>query len=136
MSDVDWEINRPDVVEQVRAEFERYEAALTAHDAELLNRFFLDSAHVIRYGIGEHSRGIDALRAYRRRAPPLPPGRRLQNTIVTTFGDSAASVCTEFVHADSPSIGRQSQMWIRTPQGWRIVAAHVSEVNHSILRRD
>jgi len=135
MSKVGQQLNLPNVIAQVRAEFERYEAALRANDVELLNLFFLDSPQVVRFGIAEHSYGIDALRAYRRQAPPLPPGRQLQQTIITTMGDDAASVCTEFVRADSPMVGRQSQMWIRTDQGWKIIAAHVSEVSAAVLRR-
>ena len=128
-------LNRPDIVAQVRAAFERYEAALVAHDVEALNRFFLDSDQVVRFGLAEHTYGIEALRAYRRAAPPLPPGRTLRNTVVTAIGDVAASVSTEFTNADSRMIGRQSQVWVCTESGWKILAAHVSQVASEALRR-
>jgi len=129
-------LNLPEIIAQVRDAFERYEAALLAHDVEAINGFFLDSSVTVRLGIEEHGYGIDAIRAYRRRARPVSPDRRLQHTTISTIGDCAASVTTEFVVPGGNTIGRQTQTWALTADGWKIVAAHVSEVAQSSLQRD
>src|SRR5690349_7725126 len=100
------ELNLPEVMAQVLVEFERYEAALLAHDIDAINSFFFDSVITVRLGVSEHGYGMEAIRAYRRRADPVPANRRLQNTVITTIGNTAASVCTEFVMPGSPMIGR------------------------------
>jgi hypothetical protein len=129
------DINRADVVAEVRAAFEHYEAALLRNDADALNRFFLDHDDTVRYGIAEHAVGIEAIRQSRKIAPPVYPGRRLDHTVITTFGWNAASVCTEFAAPEARWVGRQTQSWIRIDGVWRIVAAHVSTVDRQILRR-
>jgi hypothetical protein len=120
------EINRPDIVNEVLAEFERYEAALVANDVSVLNCFFWNSERAVRYGIAEESCGIEAIRRYRATALPVPSGRELANTFITTFGDSLASVCTEFRGRDEMQLGRQTQTWVRIDGAWKIVVAHVS----------
>lgn len=130
------ELNRPDVHAAVTEAFHRYEAALLAHDVATLNDFFLDSEATTRFGVAEHAHGIESVRAYRKRAQPLPPGRQLQHTIVTTIGANAASVSTEFTYPDCDMTGRQTQTWVRTDQGWKILCAHVSETSAGDLRRD
>jgi len=119
-------INDPDVVSEVRAAFDQYEAALVANDVVSLNRWFWDSALTIRYGIAEHNLGIAAIRSWRLSAAAVHPGRALQETVITTFGRDFASVCTQFSTPDTCRTGRQSQTWARLDGGWRIVAAHVS----------
>jgi len=128
-------INQRDVVAEVRTAFERYEAALLRNDVDALNEFFWCSSDTVRYGIAEHAVGIDAIRRYRRVTPPVHPGRRLLNTVITTFGRDAASVCTEFTAPDTTLVGRQTQTWIRIDGAWRIVAAHVSTVDPQSLTR-
>jgi ketosteroid isomerase-like protein len=130
----DGELNRTDVVEQIRVVFERYEAALREHDIAALNGFFLDSETTVRYGVTEHAVGMNAIRNYRNSAPPLAAGRRLQNTVITTYGTTTASVSTEFTSPDSPLIGRQTQAWALTRDGWKIIAAHVSQIEPERLR--
>jgi hypothetical protein len=127
------ELNRPEIVAQVQAEFDRYELALRSHDVALLNAFFLDHPATIRYGVSEHCYGIEGVREYRMATAPLPPGRKLHRTIITTFGTEAASVATEFTSHDARLFGRQSQTWVFTSAGWKIVAAHVSQVPVSEL---
>ena len=131
----DW-LNIPHVVAEVREVFNRYEAALLAHDVEAINGFFFDNPVTVRLGIEEHGYGIDAIRSYRRRANPVASDRRLQHTVISTVGIAAASVTTEFVVPGSDKIGRQTQVWALTPVGWKIVAAHVSEVSIAALQRD
>jgi hypothetical protein len=44
------EIDLPEVVAEVRAEFERYEQALLSNEVAALDAIFHDSARTIRYG--------------------------------------------------------------------------------------
>jgi hypothetical protein len=121
-------VRRPDVVAEVAAVFWSYEAALVASDTTALAEFFWDSDEVVRFGVADAQTGARQLREWRARQPPLPAGRRLADTRVTTFGEDWAVVTTLFDYPDRALIGRQSQTWVRFPAGWRIVSAHVSEV--------
>ena len=127
------EINRPEVVAELYAAFTAYEDALRRHDVAALNDCFWNSAATVRYGIAEHSVGVDAIHAYRDVAPAVHPHRHLRNLVITTFGTSSGSISTEFTAPDTPLIGRQSQTWIRFDAGWKIVAAHVSVVDPGTL---
>ena len=120
------EINIPDVVAEVEAVFARYEAALVNHQIEVLDELFWDSPTTIRYGIAENLYGIEEIRAYRSGRPATSLARSLQRTVITTYGRDMATAMTEFQRSGNPKTGRQSQTWIRFPQGWRVVAAHVS----------
>ena len=120
------EINRPEVVGEVWARFEEYERALMANDIAVLDRLFWDSPDVVRYGPTEALRGIEAIRRFREGREVADIARTLVNTVITTFGDSVATAMTEYRRTGSGRTGRQSQTWVRLPQGWRIVAAHVS----------
>jgi len=120
------EINRADVVAEVTEAFHRYEKALADGDnAALIGYFWADPA-IVRFGLADEQRGIDELRAWRLDQPPTAPGRRLHDTVVTTFGPDLAVATTAFDYPDASAPGRQSQTWLRTPAGWRIVHAHVS----------
>ncbi len=119
------DINRPEVVADITAAFQRYEAALTSNDVATLDELFWDSGFTLRYGTGESLYGIDAIRAFRQARNPNGLARSLHNTVITTFGTDFATANTEFQRANQPA-GRQSQTWVRLPQGWRVVAAHVS----------
>jgi hypothetical protein len=121
------EINRPEVVADVAAEFAGYEEALVAGDVDRLAGYFWDDEEVVRFGIADHQAGARELRRWRATQPPLPPDRRLVDTRVTTFGTDFAVVTTRFSYPGSGAPGRQSQTWARLPGGWRIVSAHVSE---------
>jgi hypothetical protein len=121
------EINRPEVVAEVAAAFAAYEQALVAGEPDRIVDFFWQSPATVRYGIADHQMGIAEQRAWRWAQPPLPPGRRLRETRITTFGADYAVVNTLFDYPGSTAVGRQSQTWVRLPPGWRIVAAHVSE---------
>jgi hypothetical protein len=120
------EPNLPDVVAEVRAVADAYEAALTANDVETLIASFWKSDATVRFGTRESLRGIDEIVRWRRSAPSLPLTRRLGEWMIATFGREFASVSATFTYSDSPEIGRQSQTWVRLDEGWRIVAAHVS----------
>lgn len=120
------EINIPEVVAEVTAAFMRYERALIANDVPELDALFWDSAHALRFGIGENLYGHDAIARFRSARPAVDLTRRLMNTVITTYGRDLASANTEFQRMGSTVTGRQSHVWLRTGQGWRIAAAHVS----------
>lgn len=123
------EIDIPAVAAEVRAIFERYERALVERDLAALETMFWDGAPVVRYGIAEIQHGPEAIRAWRAAAPVIHPSRRLSRTVVTTFGRDFATVSTEFRSDVQPGlVGRQMQTWVRFPDGWRVVAAHVSTI--------
>ena len=120
----DVEINAPEVLKEVRAAFFRYEKALVENDVRVLDELFWKSAYTLRYGVAENLYGYAAIAEFRASRPVPALGRELVNTTITTYGRSFATANTEFrrdqVH------GRQSQTWLRTAEGWRVVAAHVS----------
>ncbi|MBI2769227.1 MAG: oxalurate catabolism protein HpxZ [Burkholderiales bacterium] len=120
------EINLPEVLAEVTAQFQRYEKALVGNDVAVLDELFWDSPHTLRYGATENLYGYDAIRAFRAGRPAVGLARSLQNTVITTYGRDFATANTEFQRTGSSKPGRQSQAWMRTPQGWRVVSAHVS----------
>jgi hypothetical protein len=120
------DINIPTVLAEVTALFERYETALVANDIDTLDRLFWESPLVLRFGAGENLYGIDAIRLFRVNRPAGDLARRLEKTVITTFGHDLATANTEYVRLTSGLHGRQSQTWVRMGEGWRIVAAHVS----------
>lgn len=120
------QINDPATVAEVTAVFERYERALTGNDIAVLDELFWRDPHVVRLGAGENLYGYEEILAFRRQRPARGLERALQRTVITTFGTGFASATTEFTRAGEARIGRQSQTLVRLPEGWRIVAAHVS----------
>jgi hypothetical protein len=120
------EINIPEVVAEVTQAFERYERALVANDVATLDTLFWNSPRTLRYGIGENLYGYDAIAAFRSARPSIDLTRRLDNTVIVTYGRDFATANTEFQREGSALGGRQSHVWIRTDEGWRIAAAHVS----------
>ncbi len=119
------DVNLPDVIAEVRAVFDRYEQALVSNDVAALDELFWDSPHTLRYGLAENLHGYDAIRAFRAARPAQGLARTLQRTAITSYGRDFATANTEFLRAGGPA-GRQSQTWVRTPHGWRVVSAHVS----------
>jgi ketosteroid isomerase-like protein len=120
------EINLPEVVAEMRAAFARYEAALMANDADALTEMFWDSPLTIRYGGGENLYGAEKIRNFRVARAAIDLDRELAGTVITTFGHDFATASTLFRRCGSGRTGRQMQTWMRTPAGWRVVAAHVS----------
>ena len=50
--------------------------------------------------------------------------------MITTYGRDTAVASTLFYRDVAPGrVGRQMQTWVRFPEGWRIVAAHVSIID-------
>jgi hypothetical protein len=121
------EINLPEIVAEVEAAFARYEAALISNDVPVLDSCFWDSPQVIRYGMGENLYGAAEIAAFRAARPSFGLMRTLSRTVITTFGRDYATAATQFHRESAPGkIGRQMQTWVRLPEGWRVVAAHVS----------
>lgn len=120
------DINLPDVVAEVTAVVERYEVALVSNDVEVLDALFWNSPHTLRYGAGENLYGYDEIRAFRAQRSQQGLARQVLRTAITTYGRDFATANLEFQRDGSTRTGRQSQTWMRTPEGWRVVAAHVS----------
>lgn len=123
------QINQPEVLAEVTAAFARYEDALVHNRVDVLDELFWTSPLTVRYGSGENLYGIDEIRAFRQARPAAGLARTLQRTVITTYGTDHATAMTEFFREGSQRTGRQSQTWVRMPEGWRVVAAHVSVVD-------
>jgi hypothetical protein len=123
------EINLPDVVAEVATAFQHYETALVGNDIATLTELFWRDDRTIRYGIGENLYGSAEIAAFRAARSPIGLARRLLRTVITTYGRDFATASTLFVRDSLPDkTGRQMQTWVRMPEGWRIVAAHVSVI--------
>ena len=121
------EIDRPEVVAEVTAAFNRYEQALVSNDVAVLDELFRDSPRTLRYGIGENLYGYAAISGFRAARSPAGLMRRTDKTVITTYGRDTAVASTLFYRDSAPGrVGRQMQTWVRFPEGWRVVAAHVS----------
>jgi Protein of unknown function (DUF3225) len=120
------DINLPEVVAEVSVAFERYEHALVHNEVEVLDELFHNSPHTLRYGATENLYGYAAIQAFRASRPSQGLARERMNIVITTYGRDFATANTEFRRLGSERTGRQSQTWVRTPDGWRVVAAHVS----------
>jgi hypothetical protein len=124
------DINLPEVKAEVEAAFALYEKALMANDVDALQALFWDSAQTIRYGIGENLYGYDEIGAFRAARLPVGLARTTSRTVITTFGRDFATASTLFHRETVPGkVGRQMQTWARMPDGWRVVAAHVSVID-------
>lgn len=130
------DINIPEIVEEVTAAFQRYEAALNSNDVATLDELFWKSPYTLRYGIGEQLYGYDQIAAFRSgRDPKFVANRDLLKLWVVTYGRDFGTANCEFRRHASTRMGRQSHTWMRTPDGWRIVAAHVSLLGDSTPMR-
>ncbi len=121
-------IDDPATLAAVTAAFEAYERALMENDVAALDGMFWQSAHVVRYGVGENLYGADEIAAFRRTRTGGAPQRVLKRVAITAFGTDMGTACTEYVRVGGLATGRQTQTWARLPEGWRIVAAHVSQM--------
>jgi AtzH-like len=121
------EIDLPEVVAEVKAAFERYEKALVSNDVPVLDELFRDDRRTVRYGATEILYGYDEIRSFRAARSPVALGRKLSRTIITTFGRDFAVASTLYERPSAPGkIGRQTQTWVKFPEGWRVVVGHVS----------
>jgi hypothetical protein len=124
------DVDLPDVLAEVTEQFARYEKALVANDVAVLDELFRADKRTLRYGIGENLYGYDAIMAFRAARSPAGLMRRTAKTVISTYGHDAAVASTLFHRDTSPGrVGRQMQTWVRFPEGWKIVAAHVSIID-------
>jgi hypothetical protein len=124
------EVDIPDVVAEVEAQFARYEKALVSNDIAVLDELFRDDSRTLRYGIGEILYGYSEIMAFRAARSSAGLMRRTARTVVTTYGRDTAVASTLFYRDTAPGkVGRQMQTWVRFAEGWRIVAAHVSIID-------
>ena len=124
------EIDMPDVLAEVREAFARYEKALTSNDVATLDELFRKDPRTLRYGIGENLYGYDAISAFRAARNPAGLMREISGTVITAYGRDTAVASTLFNRASAPGkVGRQMQTWVKFPEGWRIVAAHVTIID-------
>jgi ketosteroid isomerase-like protein len=128
-------INHPEVVATVAALHDEYEAALISNDVEKLTRFFWDSEHALRFGVGESLYGAREIEEFRKNRPPLDLQRQVINPKIVAFGEDTAISTIEFRRQvqGSSRHGRQTQVWRKFKAGWKIVSAHVSIVPVSYM---
>ena len=122
------QINDPQAVAELQELYPKYEAALMANDAETLTRMFWASPQAMRFGVTENLYGIDEIEAFRKGRSPVNLARTVKRLDIVAFGRDFGSVTLEFERTSGGKTisGRQSQVWVRLPEGWRIVSAHVS----------
>jgi len=124
------DIDLPEVVAEVRAAFERYERALVSNDVATLDALFRNDARTILYGATESLYGHKEIEEFRAARSPVGLARTLSRTVITTFGRDFAVASTLFHRTTAPGkVGRQMQTWVRFPEGWRVVAGHVSMID-------
>ncbi len=120
------EVNIPEIHAEVTAAFNRYEQALVSNDVAVLDELFWNNEHTLRFGATENLFSYAEIAEFRASRPSQGLARKLLRTVVTTYGRDFGTANTTFLRDGSDRIGRQSHTWLRTPEGWRIVAAHVS----------
>lgn len=125
-------INLPEVVAEVRAVFDRYEAALTSNDVPVLIELFWNAPQTTRYGVGENLYGWEEITAFRHSGRLGAFRRTLMRTVITTYGRDFATANTEYQREGEALSGRETKTLMRTPQGWRIVSAHASLLGETV----
>jgi hypothetical protein len=124
------DIDLPEVVAEVAAQFARYEQALVTNDVAILDELFRNDSRTLRYGIAENLHGYGEISSFRAARSPAGLMRKTARTVITTYGRDTAVASTLFYRDNAPGrVGRQMQTWVRFPEGWRIVAAHVSIID-------
>jgi hypothetical protein len=124
------DIDVPEIVAEVTAQFQRYEKALVSNDVAELDQLFRKDARTLRYGISENLYGYAEISAFRAARSSTGLMRRTARTVITTYGRDSAVASTLFYRDGAAGrVGRQMQTWVRFPEGWRIVAAHVSIID-------
>lgn len=123
------QIDIPEIKAEVEAVFAKYETALMSNNVDVLDELFLKAPTTIRYGGGENLYGYDEIASFRAGRSAANLERRLDRTVITTYGTDFATAATLFYRDGAPGkVGRQMQTWVRTGDGWRVAAAHVSVI--------
>ena len=118
-------IDDPALLAEMHEAFAAYERALMEDDIAAMDALFHDAPTTNRYGVGEVLYGIEEIRAFRKGRGGSPQ-RRLGKVAITVYGDSFATADAEFFRENTDRRGRQTQSWVRFPDGWKVVSAHVS----------
>jgi hypothetical protein len=123
-------INDPEVVAELSALYPRYEEALINNDVDTLIGMFWAAPLVMRFGVAENLYGAEELESFRKARPVASLARTVTRLDIVSFGRDFASITLEFERSSASGMvrGRQSQVWVRLPEGWRIVQAHVSRL--------
>lgn len=123
--------NIPEVVDEVRALFERYEQALIDRNVEVLDATFWNSPYTVRLAYNEHGYGFERIHAHRIARPPGPGTKEKRYRLdILTLGRDIATVNLVYKVRGKDMTGRQSQTWVRFPDvGWKVIAAHVSAIS-------
>jgi len=130
-------INDPVVVAQITALHQRYEEALISNDVTTLQELFWDSSLALRFGVNENLYGAEQIGEFRKNRSPVDLRREVSNLRIVTFDDDCAIVTLEFLRNTQgiPRAGRQSQVWRKLDEGWKIVSAHVSFMAESYIHQ-
>jgi len=118
-------IDLPEVIAEVRAALSSYERARLGRDMPALERLLWQSPKAMQYG-GETAFSAVADIAVRADPGEGPDERRQEEPLlvrrqVTSFGRDFAITA---IALGPGGAGWEHQVWVRLPQGWRIVAAH------------
>jgi hypothetical protein len=116
--------NDPEVIAELRELYSQYERALVTNDVEKLVKMFWADPLAMRFGATENLYGYKEISEFRKARPSANLARTVTRLDIVAFGKDFASITLEFERESQR--GRQSQIWVRFPEGWRIVAAHVS----------
>lgn len=123
-------IDLPEIVAEVKAAYDRYNDAVNTGNIAVMNSTFRNDPRTLRYGQAENLYGYKEIEGFRAAAQPLNPPRTLAKTVITTYGRDYAVASTLTYRANLPGkVGRQMQTWVRFPDGWHVVAAHVSTID-------
>ena len=124
------DIDIPDVLAEVTAQFQRYEKALVNNDVAVLDELFHRDARTLRYGVAENLYGYSEIASFRAARSPIGLGRTTARTLITTYGRNTAVASTLFYRETlRGKVGRQMQTWVLFADGWHVVAAHVSLID-------
>jgi hypothetical protein len=121
-------INDPETMAELQTLYPKYEKALVTNDVDTLTQMFWSSPRAMRFGVGENLYGIEEIESFRKGRSPANLARTIRRLDIVAFGKDCGSITLEFERTvdGKTTLGRQSQVWVRMPEGWRIVAAHVS----------
>jgi len=114
------------VAAEIRERFEAYEAALGANDVDALAAFFWEDPRAVRLGPDGGLYGHEQIAAFRRARDVSDIARELSEVRIVALTPDLGTATCEYRRTGSGRRGAQSQVWMRRPEGWRIVSAHVS----------
>tara|TARA_Y100000590_G_scaffold245552_1_gene275913 strand:+ start:1868 stop:2248 length:381 start_codon:yes stop_codon:yes gene_type:complete len=121
------EVNNQAVLAEITDAFWRYTNALIANDVAIVKEMFWDSEYTLRYGKGESLYGKDAIATFRDGQKGRPLTIDVTRLIITAFGQDFGTANCEMKIQGIEGITRMSHSWVRVEEGWRIVAAQVSD---------